>query len=59
MEAGPSGQRRKLTVPAAHDLEILPRVLALGTDAELLSPSAARQRLHEILQQMNQAYEKR
>jgi predicted DNA-binding transcriptional regulator YafY len=40
-----------ITVPAAHDLEIIPRVLALGPEAELLGPAAARRAIAEMLSQ--------
>lgn len=46
----------ELTVPAAHEMEILPRVLALGADAELLGPASARQRLSQILTEMAAQY---
>ncbi|MFO0916016.1 MAG: WYL domain-containing transcriptional regulator [Pirellulales bacterium] len=46
----------ELTVPAAHEMEILPRVLALGADAELLGPAPARQRLSQILTEMAGQY---
>jgi predicted DNA-binding transcriptional regulator YafY len=45
-----------ITVPAHHDLEIIPRVLALGTEAELLSPAAARQALAGMVQQLAKRY---
>ncbi|MCA9177226.1 MAG: WYL domain-containing protein, partial [Planctomycetales bacterium] len=37
-----------ITLPAAHDLEIIPRVLALGPEAELLAPAASRRTLAEM-----------
>jgi predicted DNA-binding transcriptional regulator YafY len=45
-----------VTVQAAHDMEILPRVLALGNDAQLLEPASARQRIGEMLRKMASAY---
>lgn len=47
-----------LTVEAAHDLEVIPRVLALGTDAELLSPAASRQAIADTIQDMRKRYRK-
>jgi predicted DNA-binding transcriptional regulator YafY len=46
-----------LSVNAAHDLEIIPRVLALGAEAELLSPASSRQVLVEILDRVRSLYE--
>jgi predicted DNA-binding transcriptional regulator YafY len=48
----------QLTVDAAHEMEILPRILALGVNAELLGPAAARQQLGEMLKEMARKYEK-
>lgn len=45
-----------LTVDAAHEMEILPRVLALGVNAELLSPVAARRQLRDMLHEMAGQY---
>ena len=45
-----------LTVKAAHDLEIIPRVLALGGEAELLSPAACRKTLAGIVCQLAEKY---
>jgi predicted DNA-binding transcriptional regulator YafY len=47
-----------LTVPAAHELEILPRILALGDQAELLAPAAARKKLVDLIGKMAAKYEK-
>jgi len=47
-----------LTVPAHHDLEIIPRVLALGAEAELLSPASCRQTIAAIIQQLAERYGK-
>ncbi len=46
----------ELTVRAAHELEIIPRVLQLGDEAEILSPSSARQRMTKIVQRMADIY---
>jgi predicted DNA-binding transcriptional regulator YafY len=45
-----------LTVNAAHHLEIIPRVLALGAEAELLSPAAARHAIAQMTEEMCQKY---
>lgn len=46
-----------LTIPSAHELEIIPRVLALGAEAELLSPAASRQRMAEIVARLQAVYQ--
>ena len=46
-----------LTVKAAHDLEVIPRVLALGAEAELLSPASSRKALAETLRRVVAQYE--
>lgn len=45
-----------LTVQAAHELEIIPRVLALGSEAEILSPVACRRTIAMTIQQMAALY---
>lgn len=45
-----------LTVPAHHDLEIIPRLLALGSEAELLSPATCRQAIATIVKQLAERY---
>jgi predicted DNA-binding transcriptional regulator YafY len=45
-----------LTVHAAHELEIIPRVLALGTDAEVLSPACCRKAMGAIVEQLTRMY---
>ncbi len=45
-----------LSVKAAHDLEIIPRVLALGKEAELLSPVSARRAIRETIKQLDKKY---
>lgn len=45
-----------LTVHAAHELEIIPRVLALGTDAEILSPATCRRAMGAIVEQLAKTY---
>ncbi len=45
-----------LSVKAAHDLEIIPRVLALGKEAELLSPASARRAIRETIRRLDDMY---
>lgn len=45
-----------LTVDAAHDLEVIPRILALGTEAELISPAASRKAIADTIREMGQHY---
>ncbi len=47
----------ELTVKAVHDLEIIPRVLNLGADAEILSPQSARKQMAEIVKQLVKKYD--
>ncbi len=46
-----------LTVPVSNPRDALPRILRLGSDAELLSPEEARQELQAIAKEMVQHYE--
>ncbi len=46
----------ELTVKAAHELEIIPRVLNLGADAEILSPPSARQQMADIVNKLAKRY---
>ena len=46
-----------LTVCAAHELEIIPRVLSLGNEAEILSPASCRQAVAETIRSMAQRYQ--
>ncbi|MEM0926525.1 MAG: WYL domain-containing transcriptional regulator [Planctomycetota bacterium] len=46
----------RLTVPATHPREILPKVLSLGADAEVLAPAEFRDALSETTQQMSARY---
>lgn len=55
LRCSPDGSAQ-LRVPAHHLLEIVPRVLALGTDAELLAPAEARQAIAQIIAQLAQRY---
>jgi predicted DNA-binding transcriptional regulator YafY len=45
-----------LTVKAAHELDIIPRVLALGSDAELIAPAECRRQVAEMVKQMAAKY---
>jgi predicted DNA-binding transcriptional regulator YafY len=55
IEAGADGTVI-VTIPAAHEFEIISRVLAWGADAELLSPAASRRSLGELLQELATRY---
>lgn len=55
LRSRPDGTAR-LVVPAHHELEIIPRVLALGIEAELLAPAAARQTVTQIVQALAVRY---
>ncbi len=46
-----------LTVQAAHELEIIPRVLEMGSEAELLSPASCRRAIAKMIRQMATAYD--
>jgi predicted DNA-binding transcriptional regulator YafY len=46
-----------LGVKAHHDLEIIPRVLALGSEAEVLGPSSCRKAMAAITRAMASKYE--
>ncbi|TWU41360.1 hypothetical protein Q31b_28040 [Novipirellula aureliae] len=45
-----------LTVPASHPREVLPKVLALGTEAEVIEPEAFRAAVAEAVQSMAAKY---
>ena len=45
-----------VTVPAHHDLEIIPRVLALGSEAEVLAPASCRQAIAGVVKQLAERY---
>jgi len=55
VETEPSGDIL-LTVPAHHDLEIIPRVLALGSEAEVLAPASCRQAMATIVRALAARY---
>lgn len=46
-----------LAVTAAHELEIIPRVLALGSEAEVLAPASCRKALAAIVRQLAERYQ--
>jgi predicted DNA-binding transcriptional regulator YafY len=48
----------ELSVKAVHDLEIIPRVLNLGADAEVISPASAREQMAGIVKRMAKIYAK-
>ncbi len=45
-----------LSVPAYQDLEIIPRVMALGKDAELIEPESARKEIKDWLGSLTAIY---
>ncbi len=45
-----------LTVRAAHELEIIPRVLSLGSEAEVLSPVSCRRLIARMIRSMAERY---
>jgi len=46
----------ELTVPATHDLEVIPRVLALGSEAEILAPASCRRAIADTIRLMAEKY---
>lgn len=47
----------EVTVPAVHDMEIIPRVLSMGESAEIIAPKAARVAMAQIVKQMAGKYD--
>ncbi|MEM8680735.1 MAG: WYL domain-containing protein, partial [Planctomycetota bacterium] len=45
-----------LTVRATHELEVIPKVLALGSEAEILAPKSARESIRATVKQMAKHY---
>jgi predicted DNA-binding transcriptional regulator YafY len=45
-----------LTVKAAHDLEVIPRVLSLGSEAEVLAPVSCRRAIAQMIRDMAARY---
>ncbi|MGI9519649.1 MAG: helix-turn-helix transcriptional regulator [Pirellulaceae bacterium] len=46
----------ELTVRTGHDMDIIPRVLQLGSEAELLSPASARDAVKSIIKDLTKKY---
>jgi predicted DNA-binding transcriptional regulator YafY len=46
----------ELTVQAVHELEIIPRVLALASEAEVLAPASCRRSISRLIRQMADFY---
>lgn len=47
----------ELTVQAVHEMEIIPRVLSMGIEAEILAPPHARRRMTEMVREMARKYD--
>ncbi len=45
-----------LTVPTYHPMEIIPRVLTLGTEAEIIEPKEGRDSIRELVKQLSVTY---
>jgi predicted DNA-binding transcriptional regulator YafY len=45
-----------LRVQAGHDLEIIPKALALGGEAEILEPASCRDAVREMVERMHETY---
>ena len=45
-----------MRVPAYHPMEIIPNVLKLGNEAQLLEPSEGRKEIKKIIQQLAKDY---
>lgn len=54
--ASGSADQYLLTVPAAHPRELLPKVLSLGADAEVLAPESFRQAVAESVAKLADRY---
>ncbi len=46
----------ELSINAVHDMEIIPKVLNLGAEAEILSPASARKQMSEIISKLAKKY---
>ncbi|MEM7453646.1 MAG: WYL domain-containing protein [Planctomycetota bacterium] len=46
----------ELSVKAVNDMEIVPRVLQLGGDAEIISPESARKEMRKIVEELAEKY---
>lgn len=47
----------ELKLQASHELEIIPRVLSLGGEAEILAPASARKKIAEMIASMSDLYQ--
>ena len=47
----------ELRVEAAHEMEIIPRVLSMGDNAEIIAPKQARQAISDVIKNMAGAYD--
>ena len=47
----------ELSVKAVHEREIIPRVLSLGADAEIIAPASARKSMAQIVQRLAEKYQ--
>lgn len=47
----------ELRIQASHELEIIPRVLSLGAEAEIISPATARKKAAEMIASMAEKYQ--
>ena len=45
-----------MKVPAYHPMEIIPNVLKLGNEAQLLEPAEGRKEIKKIIQQLSKDY---
>ena len=45
-----------VTLSVAHEMEVIPRVLALGAEAEILAPDSSRQRMARIVDELAGRY---
>ncbi len=54
--AKPGAATWLFTVPAAHPRELLPKVLALGSDAEVLEPASFRNAVQEVVGRLAATY---
>lgn len=52
-----SSQSAILTVPASHPRELMPKLLALGADAEVIAPEEFRVAVSEVVSKMARLYE--
>lgn len=56
-QSGDSDPQWMLRVPAAHPRELLPKVLALGSDAEVVGPASFREALEEVVRSLAVKYD--